>query len=295
MKILITGGSGLLGQYLNIELSGSNEILSIYNSHEGNCRNFPSLKADINDPEKLDKIFEQFRPESVIHTAAFSSPIPADSVTPGEVYNLNVNTTKKIAELCEKYKAKLLYTSTDLVYAGYRGSMLKEDEKLIPVSLYAETKLMGEIKIQETFNNYLILRIALLFGFGLNHSKCHFQQMYKNLKEGKKVKLFYDQFRTPISIRDSARVINELNKKNLKSEILNAGGLERVSRTELGERLCKTAGFDESLIEKVSMSELPELPQVADVSMNTEKLRSFGIKLNSIDNAIKEVLKNSKI
>ncbi|MCK7523235.1 MAG: sugar nucleotide-binding protein [Ignavibacteriales bacterium] len=53
-----------------------------------------------------------------------------------------------MAELCEKFNSKLIYTSTDLVYAGYRGSMLKEDAKLIPVSLYAETKLMGEIKIQ---------------------------------------------------------------------------------------------------------------------------------------------------
>ena len=71
--------------------------------------------------------------------------------------------------------------------------MLKEDAKLIPVSLYAETKLMGEIKIQETFENYLILRTALLFGLGMNHSKNHFHQMFMDLKQGKQVKLFTDQ------------------------------------------------------------------------------------------------------
>jgi dTDP-4-dehydrorhamnose reductase len=38
-----------------------------------------------------------------------------------------------------KVYATLIYTSTDVVYAGYRGSMLKEDAKLIPISLYAET------------------------------------------------------------------------------------------------------------------------------------------------------------
>ncbi|MGE5796851.1 MAG: SDR family oxidoreductase [Ignavibacteria bacterium] len=290
MKILITGGSGLLGQYLNIELFRFNEILTIYNSHEGNCRNFSSLKADITEFKKLSKIFEQFRPGLVIHTAAFSSPILPDSVSPKEVYNLNVSATKNIAELCAKNKAKLIYTSTDLVYAGYRGSMLKEDAKLIPVSLYAESKLMGEVKIKETFDNYLILRIALIFGFGLNHSSCHFQQMYNNLKEGKKVKLFFDQFRTPISIPDAASVINELSGFNIKTETINVGGLERLSRADLGERLCRIAQFDETLIEKISMNDLPELPQAADVSLNTEKLQSYGVKLKSIDNSIEEII-----
>ena len=88
--------------------------------------------------------------------------------------------------------------------------MLKEDAKLIPVSLYAETKLMGEIKIQQTFDNYIILRTALLFGFGLNHSQNHFQQMFMDLKQGKQVKLFEDQYRTPISLKEAARIFNEL-------------------------------------------------------------------------------------
>lgn len=290
MKILITGGSGLLGQYLNIELSKSSEILTIYNSHEGNCRNFSSLKADVTKFKNFNKIFEQFRPGLVIHSAAFTSPILPGSVSPKEVYNLNVTATKNIAELCAKTKAKLIYTSTDLVYAGYRGSMLKEDAKLIPVSLYAESKLMGEVKIKETFDNYLILRIALIFGFGLNHSSCHFQQMYNNLKEGKKVKLFFDQFRTPISIPDAASVINELSGFNIKTETINVGGLERLSRADLGERLCRIAQFDETLIEKISMNDLPELPQAADVSLNTEKLQSYGVKLKSIDNSIEEII-----
>jgi dTDP-4-dehydrorhamnose reductase len=149
---------------------------------------------------------------------------------------------------------------------------------------------MGEVKIKETFDNYLILRIALIFGFGLNHSSCHYQQMYNNLKEGKKVKLFFDQFRTPISIPDAARVINELSGFNIKTETINVGGLERLSRAALGERLCRIAQFDETLIEKISMNDLPELPQAADVSLNTEKLQSYGIKVNSLDNSIKEII-----
>ncbi len=174
MKILITGGSGLLGQYLNLELSKDNEILTLYNSNIGNCKDYNSAKVDITNQKKIIDIFSSFEPEVVIHTAAVSNPNIASKLSSKEVYNINVNATKNIAEQCEKINTKLIYSSTDLVYAGYRGSMLVEEGKLIPISIYAETKLMGEVKIQETFDNYIILRSALLYGFGLNHSKCHF-------------------------------------------------------------------------------------------------------------------------
>jgi dTDP-4-dehydrorhamnose reductase len=181
MKVLITGGSGLLGQYLNIELSKENEIITQYFSNKGNCENFNNVQADINDYPGLEKVLSEFKPGIVIHTAAISNPQKAEKSDLKFVYKTNVESTKRLAELCNKHGAKLIYTSTDLVYAGYRGSMLKEDAKLIPVSLYAETKLMGEVKIQETFDNYIILRTALLYGFGLNHSINNFHRMYNNL------------------------------------------------------------------------------------------------------------------
>jgi len=291
MKILITGGSGLLGQYLNIELSKNNEILSLHNSNIGNCEEYNSAKVDINNYQELKKAFEKFKPDTVVHTAAISSPGQAQKLSTKEVYQTNVFATKKIAELCEEFKSKLLHISTDLVYAGYRGSMLKEESKLIPVSIYAETKLMGEVKIQETFDNYIILRQALLIGFGLNERKNHFHQMYLDLKDRKKVKLFVDQYRTPLSFLDASRMIAEVCKLDVKSEIVNFGGLDRVSRFEVGEILCRAANLDKNLLEKVSMDDFGDYPQVADVSMNTDKLQSYGIKAHELDESIEETLR----
>jgi dTDP-4-dehydrorhamnose reductase len=134
----------------------------------------------------------------------------------------------------------------------------------------------------------------LMFGFGLNHSKNHFSQMYEDLKNNKKVKLFYDQFRTPFSLLEAARIIRSLSKINIKGEIINTGGKERLSRVELGEILCNKAGFDKSLIEKIPMEEFKDLPMVADVSMNTEKLQSLGIKIKSVEESIKEILEKFK-
>jgi dTDP-4-dehydrorhamnose reductase len=292
-RILVTGGSGLLGQYLNIECSTKNTIFTCYNNHIGNCSMFQNKKIDITDFELVKEMFNSFHPEIVIHSAAITNTIPLPDQTSKDIYRVNVHATKNIAELCEKKKTKLIYISTDLVYAGYRGSMLKEDAKLIPVSLYAETKLMAEQKIRETFENYLILRTALLYGLRLSHTSCHFDRMNDELKSGRSVSLFADQFRTPIWLKEVSRIIVKLSQMDIYNETINVGGIERVSRYELGEILCSVAGYDKALLKKNSLDDVPQLPKVEDVSLNTEKLNSFGIKPKTIEENILEIIREN--
>lgn len=294
-KILITGGSGLLGQYLNISISEKFDLLTTYLNNIGNCTGFQAEKIDVRDNKKLREIFSSFKPEVLIHTAAITNPVIKTGQSEKDYFDVNVTATKNLAELSDRFGAKLIYVSTDLVYAGYRGSMLKEDAKLIPASLYAETKLMGEVKIKDTFDNFIILRTALLYGFGLYHSRCHFHNIYENLKNNKSVKLFTDQFRTPILLEEATTIIAKLALMNIKGETINLGGKERVSRYELGDLLCEIAGFDKSLLQKITMDEFPELPKVKDVSLNTAKLQSLGFKQKSIEeNILKLISKPTK-
>ena len=170
--------------------------------------------------------------------------------------------------------------------------MLKEDSKIIPVSLYAESKLMGEVKIQETFNNYIILRTATLYGLSLKSAVNHFDSVYKSLKKGEHVQLFIDQYRTPLYVKDAAKMIGEICGKDIKGGIINFGGKERMSRAELGERLCDAAGFDKNLIDKIKLDDKPDYPKVEDVSMNTDKLRSYGIEQMAVDEALNDIVSN---
>jgi len=290
-KVLITGGSGLLGQYLNLSASKKFEIHTIFNKNIGNCKDFPSSKIDILIENAIKKNFDEVKPDIVIHAAAITNPQPKPNQSPKDYFDTNVKATKNIAEFCERFKTKMIYISTDLVYAGYRGSFLKEDAKLIPATLYAETKLMGEAKVTEATENYLILRTALLYGLGLNNSRCHFHIMLNDLENKKPVKLFVDQFRTPISLKDAANIIIDLVSMDVKSETINLGGSERVSRCKLGEMLCSIAGFDKNLIQKIKMEDIPNFPKVEDVSLNTEKLQSLGLKPRSIEENIKKIIR----
>ena len=292
-KVLITGASGLLGQYLNLKVSEKFEILSCYKINIGNCKQFLNTQVNICEGNEINNLFQKFKPNIVIHAAAIANPVPYENQTSKDYFYTNVNATRKIAQLCEQHNSKLIYISTDLVYAGYRGSFLKEDAKLIPASLYAETKLVGESKVKESASNYLILRTALLFGFGINHSQCHFQFIYNELQKNKTVNLFTDQYRTPLSLNDAAIKITELATMDLENEVINLGGCERVSRYEMGEMLCSVAGFDKNLLQKITMDEIPNFPKVEDVSLNTEKLQSLGLKPRGIEENIYEIVKRN--
>lgn len=289
-RILITGGGGLLGQYLNEQLSLHNDILTLYRSHSGNCLQFPSRQGDINDYACVETLFDEFHPEIVIHTAAVSNPAQADKLDDSVVFKTNVDATNHLAGLCKKTGAKILYTSTDLVYAGYRGSLLKEDAKLIPVSLYAETKLMGERKIQQLGAEYIIFRTALLFGAGKNHASCFFEEMIKSLQQGKTVKLFHDQYRSTLSLREAARIISEVAAKDTPSDIINLAGPERTSRVQVGEMVCELGGFDKSLIQQISLKDISSNPVVEDVSMDISKLLALGITQPPLRDTIKQEL-----
>lgn len=294
MKILITGGSGLLGQYLNIILSKEFSILTIFNKNPGNCIFYDSLKIDINNLSNLEYIINKFIPDVIIHTAGYTRPEIADNLPYEEVYKMNVEVTGLIAGICNSLGAKLIFTSTDLVYDGNQGEYLRENAKLNPLSSYAETKLKAEEEIKKTFENYVILRTSLLYGIGLNHSVNNFSIMLKNFREGKPSRLFFDQFRTPLSLLNAAEMIKDIIQKNIKSETINFAGMTRVSRAELGEILCKTGRFDNNLIERISLDDMPEIWKVYDVSLNTDKLKSLGLKQKSIEESIIEIL-NQKI
>ena len=150
---------------------------------------------------------------------------------------------------------------------------------------------MGEEKIKAASHDYVILRTGLLYGFGSYGSTNYFNYMYHNLKNKKLIKLFYDQYRTPLSLWEAAGIISKLLRLNIKNEILNFGGKERVSRLEFGERLCKIAGLDSSLLQRISMYDAPDVPDAADVSMNTDKLQSMNITLKNVDESLIEIMK----
>jgi len=180
MKILITGTAGFIGFHAaqhfldrGWEVVGIDNFSKYYNVQLKRDRDavlrkqsrFLSRETDICDFEKLHKIFQEEKPEVVLHLAA--QPGVRYSIThPFEYENTNVGGVLNILECCRhaENKPKLVFASSSSVYGGNTKMPFEESDRIdTPVSLYAATKRAGELMAYTYSHLYKIQAIGLRF------------------------------------------------------------------------------------------------------------------------------------
>ncbi len=294
MRIFIIGGSGFIGQYLSLEFSQKHEVLSQYFSNKFDIPGVRRIRLDIRDENSLKQAAEEFSPDVIIHTAAISKPAVAEKLGKEKVFAVNVEPVKYLAEISNSINAKLVFFSTDLVYDGENNRLKKETDELKPVSIYAESKVEAEKTVSRFAKNYLILRIALHYGLPLFGGSSFFVEMLQNLKVRKRISLFTNQYRTPLEVSETPKLIEKLLQTTVVNEIINFGGGERISRYELGMLLAEICRFDKNLIEPITTDEVKSNILVKDVSMDTIKLKSYGITTRSVSENLERICRKLK-
>jgi len=147
-KIIFTGGSGKFGK-----------IFKKINSTKKNIY-YPSSKIfDVTNLKKMENFIKKIKPKIIVHAAAISRPMDFHEKKIDKSININIIGTSKIVNLCNKYKIKLIYFSTNYVYPSKNGNY-KEHHPLLPFNNYAWSKLGGECAVQ-MYKNSLILRICM--------------------------------------------------------------------------------------------------------------------------------------
>lgn len=142
-KIIFTGGSGLLGS----EFQKLRQDVSYPSSEE----------FDVTDYSQMEAYAEQHGCDLVIHAAAFISP-PAVDKDPLKALEVNIAGTLNIVKLCMKHSARLIYISTDYVFAGDKGNYAEQDP-VYPANKYAWSKLGGECAAR-MYEKTLIVRTS---------------------------------------------------------------------------------------------------------------------------------------
>ena len=146
-KIVITGGEGRFAK----TLKNSNTNLNIF---------FPNKKElDILSLSSINNYLKKVRPKYLLHAAGLSRPMEIHDKKISKSIDLNIVGTANVVKVCEKYKIKLIYFSTNYVYPGVKGNY-SEHDNLFPVNNYAWSKLGGECSVQ-LYKNSLILRVCM--------------------------------------------------------------------------------------------------------------------------------------
>ena len=146
-KIIFTGGSGKFGRVFKKLNSKKN----IY---------YPSSNIfDVTNLKKMERFIKKIKPKFIIHAAAVSRPMDLHEKDIQKSISTNIIGTSNIVNLCQKYRIKLIYFSTNYVYPSKKGNY-KENNPLLPFNNYAWSKLGGECAVH-MLKNSLILRICM--------------------------------------------------------------------------------------------------------------------------------------
>ena len=205
MVVLVTGANGQLGQAIQFVAGNYPNINFVFCS---------SSDLDITNKENCDSLFNKEKPDFCINAAAYTAVDKAES-EPEQAYLINCIGAKNLAETCKEFNAKLIHISTDFVFDGSKNSPYNEADLPNPKGVYGQTKLEGEIAIQEVFDAYFIIRTSWVYSqFGNNFMKT----MLRLASERTSLSIVNDQIGTPTNAVDLAEclvtIITEHSKLN---------------------------------------------------------------------------------
>lgn len=258
MKILITGSNGLLGQKLvrqclkqNINFLASSKGVNRNNE----CPDEKYSSLDICDANKIQEVFDSYKPTHVIHTAAITNVDYCED-NPEECEQVNVMATQLLFEAAQKCKAHFQLLSTDFVFDGEKGNY-EETDQPAPLSVYARSKVEGEnLLLNAPSDNWSIVRTIIVYGIGNNLSRSNIICWAKDvLTKGQEITIVNDQFRAPTWADDLAWAclrICELNERG----IFHISGPETMSIFDLVNRVAKHFDLPADIVRPISSSQL---------------------------------------
>jgi dTDP-4-dehydrorhamnose reductase len=254
-RVLITGGSGLLGLNLAAAIRSRSEVHLGVHSRAVILSGTVASPIDIDSPESTRRCFDSIQPDLVIHTAGLTS-VERCEVNPNQALHQNVTLAGNVAQACERLGIKLIHTSTDHLFdGGY--SFAEERAAPTPQNIYGKTKADGELRVLEANPTSLVIRTNF-FGWGTSYRSSFSDYILKPLRMGRPIKLFEDVFFTPILAESLAIAATQL-VKNKHSGVVNLVGDTRISKFDFGVRLAEEFGLDKSLISPVKLASRPNL------------------------------------
>ena len=202
MKVLVTGADGQLGTDLCKVLR--------------NVEIIPCTQTDmeITDTHSIEMVFNKYRPEVVINTAAYVRVDDCEDQK-DNAFVVNALGARNVAVACQESGAKLVQISTDYVFGGEpetRSIPYTEFDVPIPCSVYGKSKLAGEEMARHLCSKHFIVRISGLFGTAgsLGKGGNFVETMIKMAKKGNELRVVNDQIFSPTYSKDLAQKIGQL-------------------------------------------------------------------------------------
>lgn len=203
MKILVFGKDGQLGKAFQVELSARTSTLLAKPVVQYVGRS----ECDLADAEALIQLLNQFQPQFIINTSAYTAVDKAETES-DLAFAINSRAPEIMAQYAAGNSATFLHYSTDYVFDGEKYGYYLEDDLRSPLGVYGKSKAAGEEAITRVFadikgnGQYAIFRTSWVYGDGGNFIRT----ILRLAKEREELKIINDQFGVPTSANWLAQV-----------------------------------------------------------------------------------------
>ena len=281
--ILLTGANGYIASY-------------VYNLNKEKFNWIKMTRKDANfsNPDEVEKFIKGKEFDICFHTAANATTAVCEE-NPELANKINVESTKKIVDICKMKNARLIFCSTEQIFNGKENQgPFDEKEEPNSVTVYGKNKIACEKYIKESNIDSVILRLSWMMGLSFADVKAS-PSIVKNVLNAllyQKPTLFtFNERRCMTYAKHLAKQFEKIVE--LPSGIYNTASSNDLTTYESACFVAREMGISEENIEKYI---LPNKDRYADrfrdYRLDSKKLEEFGIYFGDFKTDVKEVLKD---
>ena len=279
MKVLITGANGMVARAAAKHCRQiGDQVVAL--SREG---------LDITDRGAVLEAIDNHLPDAVLNCAAYTDVDGAES-NADAARAANTLGVEYLAAAAKKHRSRFVTISTDYVFDGSNPGFYLETDEPNPHGVYAVTKLEGELAARAANSDSVVVRSGWIYGEGGTN---FLSVMHTLLAGQKKIKAIRDAYGTPTFAKDLAKRLRELAGTEACGifHVTNSG--DGTSYLGFAEKVCEIGGYDKSLIEPVSDSDLKR-PAPRPVSSKLGTAHSSLAPMRDWEKALREFLSSEK-
>jgi UDP-glucuronate 4-epimerase len=291
-RILVTGAAGFIGSNLTISLLSQNNVQVIgfdnfddFYSREQKERNISSFISDTNfsffegDIRNMDDLLALPEFDIIVHLAAKAGVRPS-ILNPVLYQEVNVAGTQNLLEFARQKNIKqFVFASSSSVYGINEQVPWTEEEKLMPISPYASTKLscemLGHVYSHLYGIRFLALRFFTVYG-PAQRPDLAIHKFFNSILNGQAIPVFGDgsTSRDYTFVADTVQGIKAAIDYNASDfEIINLGNRQTVNLSELIEAIEKVCG-KKAIINR-QPEQLGDVPQTYANITKAQKLLKY--------------------
>lgn len=267
MKILLTGGNGFF----------SSRFLARYDkSYSIACLSKQEL--NVCDRKAVLGAFEHLRPDIVIHSGGLTSTDFCNTY-PQLAREVNIDGSYNIAEACAKFRAKLIFMSTEQVFNGNaQDGPYDENVSPVPNTVYGQTKLEAENAILSVTDNVWIIRLAWMFGMpqrGCGMSPNILWQTIRTILNNEPIYASPNEYRSFTYVEDVLN--NTIKVLDTPCGIYHFAAVNNVSRYEFVKHIFNEMGISGRAGELLLCDDNTYKAQPRDARLSAAKAARYGL------------------